>query len=787
MSKTRDNHYVPQWYQKGFCHSAEDKLLHLKRKIIDLPDGTTRALNAKKNFTPAQCFYKTDLYTTFFGKSINDEIERKLFGNIDGDGSKAVKAFLHDDEIEWHKNFENLFVYLDAQKLRTPKGLDWIRSKYPLLEQNELMREMQAIRTLHCTLWAEGIRELVSAENSDVKFIISDHPVTIYNYACPPDSGYCIYPNDPDISLIGTQTIFPLSKNRCLILSNVEYVKSPSNSNPLEQRTNATKMRKSMVNTIQFLNKRMLTDDDVTKINYIIKSRSKESVAAGSSQWLYPENDISCDWAELRSVLLPTKSGERYGVEMYASYDDGSTYYQDVFGRTTRVNESLNKCIDESLLGKNEKCGCGSGKKYKVCCHGISGNKRTTWSVLSIRERNLALCRAIKDILGLDKGKTWTDVRSSISEEQITEIYEFHAFLWPNETDIYALLPKPDGKFRAIYTGILDVRMIGDYALGMASHFDEFLVQNPMMIPNNVNPEFSPSKSPESYMYQALKDILFMLSVEPLIDSGIVNLIPDPNNFDTSLHWEAISMARNRTATKLPSRDVNLHRLMIEDLLNSSHMMPHNSKVNMLMTEFSLTKQAAEEIIETICAQEKTEPLVLLKPFRVGKSGQLLMFSVGPNYEMSLFIAQATGSVIVTDSEVRWAEFKAAQHRVLGVVDYTWANLCDPLDVIVLHHEKVGKPTRASMNQLQRLRKLLRSANDLVGSNEIKHEDITLVSREVIGLVEDIKNNLDLKKAKLTILSPDGGFYDASVQRLLLKSNCQHYLEKVNSVYFVRV
>ncbi|EAY3207388.1 DUF4238 domain-containing protein, partial [Salmonella enterica] len=172
------------------------------------------------------------------------------------------------DISEWHRNFQSFFIYIDAQKIRTPKGLDWIRSKYPSLSSNELMQEMQAIRALHCTLWSEGVRELVSAEDSDVKFIISDHPVTIYNYACPPDNEQCLYPNDPDIALKGSQTIFPLNKNRCLILTNLEYAKDPDNSNPLEKRTNSRKTRQSMVNTIEFINKRKLTSDEVEKINY---------------------------------------------------------------------------------------------------------------------------------------------------------------------------------------------------------------------------------------------------------------------------------------------------------------------------------------------------------------------------------------------------------------------------------------------------------------------------------------------------------------------------------------
>lgn len=265
---------MPQWHQNGFIDERHNQLRHLKHRDIKLTDGTNKIVHGKNWFTSKQCFYAKDLYSTFFGRTVNDDIEKLLFGPIDHNGADSVKAFLTDDQAQWHHNFQDFFTYLDAQKLRTPKGLDWIKAKYPALNQIQLMTEMQALRTINCTLWAEGVRELVSAKDSDVKFILSDHPVTIYNYACPPNSLLCTYPNDPDIALKGSQTIFPLDKNRCLILTNLEYAKHPDGVNPLEKRTNATKIRQSMVNTINFINERKLTSEEVNKINFIIKSRA---------------------------------------------------------------------------------------------------------------------------------------------------------------------------------------------------------------------------------------------------------------------------------------------------------------------------------------------------------------------------------------------------------------------------------------------------------------------------------------------------------------------------------
>ncbi|MGB5086861.1 MAG: hypothetical protein WBO09_20210 [Methylocystis silviterrae] len=97
MSKTRNNHYVPQWYQEGFCEPGRSSLAYVDmtpdRKV--LPDGRVITQNGVWNDTPtSRAFFHKDLYSTFFGTSVNDEIERYLFGDIDGRGSKAVRAFL---------------------------------------------------------------------------------------------------------------------------------------------------------------------------------------------------------------------------------------------------------------------------------------------------------------------------------------------------------------------------------------------------------------------------------------------------------------------------------------------------------------------------------------------------------------------------------------------------------------------------------------------------------------------------------------------------------------------
>lgn len=784
MTKTRDNHFVPQWYQKGFMDEGGEQLCHLKRRNIELPDGSNKTVFSKKWQTPAQRFYAKDLYSTFFGEEVNDEIEQKLFGPIDDNGSKAIRAFLTNDQSLWHHSFEDLFVYLDAQKLRTPKGLDWIASKYPMLNQHQLMIEMQALRSMHYTIWSEGVRELVSAEDSDIKFIVSDHPVTVYNYACSPDSELCHYPNDPDISLNGSQTIFPLDKNRCLILTNLDYAKDPRETNPIKQRINATRTRRSMVKTIEFIHSRKLSAADVTKINHVIKSRSQSSIAAGKEAWLYPEKNLTCEWSEIKEVLAPPSDElYKFGGELYARFEDGSVYYQDAYGRTSN-DDYLKKDTDEKKLGRNEPCGCGSGKKYKNCCRNIPINLRTTWEVASIRERNLAFCNCIRDVLALNKGKTWLDVRRELSNEQIKEIYGFYSALWPREIDLYAMLPKPDGAFRGLYTGQIDIRVIGARALPMASVFDEFLIQSPILNPNNVRPEFSPIETPQAYKYQALKDFLFMLELEPFIGEGVVNVIPDPGNHDQDLQRSMMDIARRRDSLEPCESDARLSfELTTQDLLNSTAMMPRALRIQLFEDQFRLAKAEAESIVTALENMAEASPLMVLQKLEGGKGGQFIQSCMAPNFEMALFLGQVTGAVLITDSETRWQQLSKAMHLNQGFARHPWKVIQDQLQRVPVDYRFIDTLKKAE-GQFSTLRGLLKSLDSMIQRDERDAGHINNLATKTGSFSGSLDEKDEMAPLEsLEILSPEGGFYDLKVQRLLARSSCTHYEDRVRSIY----
>lgn len=633
MNITRDNHYVPIWYQKRFILPGESKYFYLDQEPhrASLSGGQEKTWYECRPKFPSQCFYQTDLYTTFFGVP-NDEIERLLFGTIDDTGARGVRAVLDHDMWGLSRYFGSFFEYMDAQKLRTPKGLDWIRTRYPKLNQLELMREMQAVRFMHCPMWSEGVREIVLAEDSEVKFIVSDHPVTVYNPACPPDSNQSKYPNDPSIALKGSQTIFPLDLNHCLIITNLEYAKNSIGTNPLEPRTNPRHRGDNFIYFGDPIAKRKIGAAEVRAINYLLKSRAKRFLASGKKEWLNPP---TVSWKEIGKILLPPENVYcHFGGETYVGFKDGSSQYRDAFGRSVGVLPLLIK----------EPATEGRGPV-----------------LYDIRERNMMFFDAVVNILGLNKGKTWIDVRKELSDEQVKHIHGVYASLWPVDTNLVEMLPKPDPSvFRAVYIGLVDPRTIAKSVIGFLPYVDEMIVVNPFPNAGCIQPEYNPVQSPSQYKQETLKNVHLFIQLAPFIELGIVNMIPNPFDFSFSLREEVMEMASQRLQGWRPDAQF---REEMKPIIENNHKRDMSSmpdeflKRALKKTSPELTETQIEHALEHIKKERFLDPTALLQLMVPGEKGrQLSQFFLSPNLEIGLFLAQVTSSFLYTDSQRRWIE-----------------------------------------------------------------------------------------------------------------------------------
>lgn len=144
----RSHHFGPQWYQRRFLTGGASEFWVLDKTPVTSvtgPDGRIRKITPKylRRSGTKVLFQREDLYTVELPQVAPDEVERTFFGPVDDDGARAnsmlgrwpetrgmlggdgkiPKEFGHPTERMY-----DLLTYVDAQKTRTPKGLDQLRA-----------------------------------------------------------------------------------------------------------------------------------------------------------------------------------------------------------------------------------------------------------------------------------------------------------------------------------------------------------------------------------------------------------------------------------------------------------------------------------------------------------------------------------------------------------------------------------------------------------------------------------------------------------------------------------
>jgi len=340
MQEYRHNHYVPISYQRRFMLPGQGKYYRLDLKpetvVNDFAKYTRRA---QHHWGPDSIFAEDDLYTTRWGTGDNTEIERFFFGQLDDEGAQAInfiRDFDHEKENYSEPLFRQLMRYMSVQKLRTPKGLEAFAANAQSKEKNATLLLLQQMQEMYCATWTECVWQIADASESPTKFIISDHPVTVYNRACPHLSSYCSGAKDPDMRLHATHTYFPLSLDRVLILTNLSWVRDPYQSE-VRLRPNPGLFRDTILNFLDLQVGRRLTEDEVLQINLITKRRAYRYIAAAEEEWLYPERNVSTDhWKKFGDgyLLMPEPRLIHMGGEVVVGFRGGGGQSFSPYGHT---------------------------------------------------------------------------------------------------------------------------------------------------------------------------------------------------------------------------------------------------------------------------------------------------------------------------------------------------------------------------------------------------------------------------------------------------------------------
>ena len=290
-------------------------------------------------------------------------------------------------------------------------------------------------------------------------------------------------------------------------------------------------------------------------------------------------------------------------------------------------------------------------------------------------------------------------------------------------------------------------------------------------------------------------------SVMPLVGTGLVNLVPDPCNLDVHLRDQMLHMARSRSAgiEINPQEDARLEQLMREDLQRSLMSLPREVlRPQLLKASPDLDEEQLEEALQDIERHKERDPLAVLQEGSLSggeEGGQFSVMKLAPNFEMAMYLAQVTGSCIVTDRISRWKEIRGALHQraiwsdaglstlARSIKGSTFAFPQDVADIGMLASEKTFGTYPALM------RDTFKYLSKLGVHGPKPNLEANLAARfaraHTPAQAFIRKAQIPAREARISCVFPLGGVQDNTVNRLLLMSSSERHLPSVPMAFFI--
>lgn len=287
----------------------------------------------------------------------------------------------------------------------------------------------------------------------------------------------------------------------------------------------------------------------------------------------------------------------------------------------------------------------------------------------------------------------------------------------------------------------------------------------------------------------------------PLIDLGVVNLIPDLCFFDIHLRDQMMRMAQERSVglTLNPRDEPRLEQLVKREMMRTFMMRPRDSLVSNMRKDFpELDDAGIDEMLAGVEKLKEADPLVALVDGIFGDGndgGQLQMMKMAPNFEMAMYLAQATGAAIVTDSPFRWKELRRALRPRFSSTVANLRGLANAVssETFLFPFESIEIAKLALGGTLSAypvvMRDTFRYLSEIGERGTKPNWEAHIASRFArdhrIAQAQLGKRGINGTMGRISCAFPAGGIQDNTVNRLLLMSNSEHHLPSVPMAFFI--
>lgn len=425
-------------------------------------------------------------------------------------------------------------------------------------------------------------------------------------------------------------------------------------------------------------------------------------------------------------------------------------------------------------FGRNEKCPCGSGKKYKYCCLGevdwdslVNAPLDIVSRYLSIRGKNLLFIAKIMEATGFDffsKNRDFAKYKKSFTKEAVYDIYSVIPIIWPDLNDYERCIGKEENALISLYVGNYDPEAVFRAISRLSLYCDKIYLVDPFVRATHLREEYSPLVHPENNRVTTIKNAFLWLSLFPWIQAGIVNIIRPIDDFHPEMIHEIINIERSRFE-KYSELKIELEKEVankIKKMSITDRGMQENFFLSMpddtLLEFYRETAEGSpfcgeQEFMKWIQKKREGHPYFVER--MPGQSAEFIQESTGASYELAKRICLKTKAHIVTDMRVRWMEM-ALDRQEAGIDLQGWSPFAKALqecEMKIINNVPLEYALRLREEQrLESMRLFLRRVwLESKTSEPFSEENAVNLAAELEGEVEEA--NREWEKIDLELLS----------------------------------
>ncbi|MBI2489263.1 MAG: SEC-C domain-containing protein [Planctomycetes bacterium] len=329
--------------------------------------------------------------------------------------------------------------------------------------------------------------------------------------------------------------------------------------------------------------------------------------------------------------------------------------------------------LERENIGRNRKCPCGSGKKYKKCCFGKNNlqsfiKKDNNIRNLSVRERNLLFLERIAEALQFNKiDDNWQDIKAACTPDAVKKIHEAIIEIWPLNTNIRAVLGQFIREVSGIYIGdYTDPSSVEKGIVRQSLYSDKIIIIDPFLYPTSVRNEYNPILNPTKYRTTTLRNIHFWFRLTPWINAGLVEIVRSPCDFDHKLQWESMKRQREKYASNVELKNIaddwvkqKVESVTIFEELLGLHIPDSQHKKAAKELFPNIKDEDVNKLLSHIKTQREKHPFYLEPIIKNGCfAEEIHTLTSGTSYDMAKLMAEMSGAYLITDMPAKWKEIE---------------------------------------------------------------------------------------------------------------------------------